>query len=474
MRLLWAVALLLSVFAPAAAVQASPTALTRAGAAVAELNRVLDALDDSDRLFSDPSVAWDTTGKLLWVNQGPTPAQPMEFVLGHQQYSDVDAGLTYIALDFSGPESSFKRSTVLRHSDPSTDLLEYTALSPLAVVRHLTHRPGDLRLLTGGEGRTLIAGPMMGRVVELEIGSEGLPQALSYVFEDDLLGDSVRRFEYLAYRQQDGWNLPRRVRQLDAGRVVRDASVAAFGVGAGRPEWTNGLEPRQAHPADSSSGFAVEPIAQGVYYLKQHGNSDYHGLGVELADGWMVLETPYAIGDGTELRNALAAISAKPIVYVAVTHHHDDHSAGMAAFRADLVTVLATPGNVGFFRTRMAAPRKFSATVSRARVVALSPGQTIGPVKFLTLDASPHAEEMLLFYFPEQQILFHSDLGRFNDGGSVEPARAQTCALWSFIQHNKLAVDRIYSGHGRPGTIGDLRNSIAMRDTPCPQKRTDG
>ncbi len=467
-RLLSIPALLASAPAAAGTAQASPDLIPRAGAAVAELNRALDRLGGSHRVASAPSVAWETKGKLYWLNQGPTPEQSMEFELRQRQYSDFEAGLTYVAFDFSGPESSFERSTVLRHSDRSAELLEFLALSPIAVLRQLAASPADLRPVSRGDGRTVIAGPMLDRLVELEIGADGLPQALSYVFQDDLLGDAVRRFEYLDYRRQDGWNAPRRVRQLNAGRVVRDAAVEGFGIDDGRPEWAQRLEPEQAHPPDSSTGFAAERIAPGIYHLKQYGNSDYHGLGAELADGWMVLETPFAIGDGAALRKALAAISPKPVVYAAATHHHDDHSAGMAALRDDPVTVLTTPGNVGYFRTMIEATRNFSPPGGNPRVAALSPGQRVGPVQFLTIDASPHVKEMLLFYFPEQRILFHSDLGRFNQGGSVEPARPQTCGLWTLIQREGLAVERIYSGHGRPGTIDDLRRAIELRDTPCP------
>ena len=370
MRLLRALSLLAAASMPLASMQASPQAVDHAGEAVAKLNHALDALSDADRVSSAVSMAWETQGKQYWLNQGPTPSQPMEFELRQRQHSDFEAGLTYVAFDFSGPESLFQRATVLRHSDRSEDLLELLALSPIAVARQLATRPADLRLLTGSDDGAVIAGPLMDRLVELELDAQGLPRALSYVFEDDLLGDSTRRIEYLDYWQQDGWNVPRRVRQLDGGRLVRDAAVAGFAVDRALPGWAEGLQPRQAHPPDSPTGFAAERIAAGIYHLKQHGGSDYHGLGVELRDGWMVLETPLAIGDGTALREALAAISPRPIVYAAATHHHDDHAAGMAAFRSDGVTVLTTSGNVAYFETMMAASRDFSRLAAKARVVA--------------------------------------------------------------------------------------------------------
>ena len=44
----------------------------------------------------------------------------------------------------------------------------------------------------------------------------------------------------------------------------------------------------------------------------------------------------------------------KPVKYVVVTHHHDDHSGGLRSYIANGVTVVTTPANRKFFE-RMAA-----------------------------------------------------------------------------------------------------------------------
>lgn len=468
MRLILTLAMLaMSTTAHAQVRPPSAPAVARAASGLAEIDRAAAALGIPEAA-SGSSIGWEVEGTLYSPNQGPVPSEPAQQRLTHRQYGDFNSGETYVALAFSGPESAFERSTVLRHDRGGPDLLELTAISIPSVLRHLAAEPADLRVLSRDSRRTLIVGPMLGRLVELELGPDGLPRELSYVFEDDLFGDSVRRFEYSDYRRRNGRNLPGRIRQLEAGRIVFDAQLEGVAIDGGRPGWSAAIKPRPAHPPAESSGFAVERIAPGIHYVKQYGGSDYHGLAVETGEGWAVLETPGVLGDGTALREALFAISNKPIAYAAATHHHSDHSAGMAAFAGDPVTILTTPGNVAFFRTMMEAPRDFSRAAPRARVVALSPGQRVGPVQFLDAGPTAHVKEILVFYFPEHRILFHSDMGRFNDDGSVEPARPQTCTLVSFIERNGLAVDRIYSGHGRPGTMDDLKRAVAMRETPCP------
>ena len=455
---------LLALAAPAAAAQPGPPP-SRTAAELVE--RAAEALGGADRIRRVRSLAWETRGDLFWLNQGRTPDRPMELQLRQRQFAHLGERLVYVALDFSGPESSFERRTVLRSDGASADLLELASLSPVAVVRHLLDRPADLRLLDRPGAGSIVVGPFLGRLVELELGADGLPRSASYVIADDLFGDSVRRFDYLDYRARDGWMLPGRVRQTDAGRIALDVEVASFAADGARPLWSLGLEPRQAHPPGEAGSLIAEPLAPRVHFLRRHGGADYHGLAVELDEGWMVIETPAGIGDGSALRETLAAIADKPILYAAATHHHDDHSAGMPALAGEDVTVLTTPGNLDYFRTMVAAPRGF-ARGGAAHVVAVEDGQRLGPVQFLSVGPLAHAEEMLVFYLPEHRLLFHSDMGRFNDDGSVEPARPQTCALLAFIERRGLDVERIVSGHGRPGTVDDLRRSVALRETPCP------
>ena len=441
--------------------------ISEAAAAVAQLRRVASALGAADPA-SASSFAWQSEGTLYSPNQGPRPGVATEWKLRHRQFNNFEVGLTFVALDFGGPESSFTRSSALPHDSGAGDLLELTAPFPLSIVRLLAKRPADLRLVHSGGSGAVIAGPVIDRVVEMEVGADGLPRTLSYIITDPVFGDSVRRFEYLDYRRENGLVFAARVRQTDAGRPSHDMRVSGPAADAPRPGWSEGLTPRQAHPPSDSAGFRAEMIAPGIHLLRQIGGADYHALGVDLPEGWMVLETPDVIADGAEVRSALKAIADKPIVYAAPTHHHDDHSSGLVAFAEDDVTVLTTPGNVDYFEAMLAAQRDFSRPTVRARVSAVTPGPSIGPVRFLQIPALPHVEEMLVFYFPEHRILFHSDLGRFNQNGPPEPARAQSCALLGLIENGGIQVDRIYSGHGVPGTVDKLREAIALRDSPCP------
>lgn len=464
------IAALLFVSLPLAAQTGPATEETRA--AIAILRSAAEALGGGDRLMNARSTEIDLSGQLYWPDQGRTPAASMRF--GHRQrlFVDWQAGQVHALMDFEGPESSFQRRATLAVT-AGTDSLAYLALlSPHILVRQMLARPRDMRLVAREGGRATVAGPVYGRTILVVFDERHLPVAGQVMFNDVRAGDAVRSVRYAGYTNRQGWLVPQRVEQDDAGRQALDLAMDGFAHDGALPAWTQASAPAPPQPAAASAAaLNAQPLAPGIHLLRQHGGADYHGLLVELDEGLMLLETPSSMGSGDELRRLLPSLSAKPLVYLAATHHHGDHSGGMAGIAREGMTVLATEGNQAFFRDMVTVPRDFAGYAPRrgtpAMVRALRDGERIGPVQFLNPGSLAHADEHMIFYFPEQRLLFQGDMARFNDDGSVEPARPHTCALLSYIERTGLQVDRIVGVHGRMGTMDDLRRSAALRDPPC-------
>ncbi|HST91401.1 MAG TPA: MBL fold metallo-hydrolase [Brevundimonas sp.] len=380
------------------------------------------------------SLELDMTGRLMWLDQGRTPADAMTFAYRQRLFSDWRASRAVGLFDFQGPDSAFQRNVA---ADPANAnaLAGFAVLSPHAVVRELLSRRQDLRLErreAGGGG--VISGPVHGRNVEVVIDADGLIREVRSPYNDPMVGDAVRSYRFADYADRDGWRAPGRVEQWDAGRLTMEMSFTRFAPGAERPEWAAALAPPAAAatapsappaPAAAPRGLEARPLAPGVHLLHGHGGADYHGLLVEMPDGFMVLETPGAIRDGSELRRVVAGVSAKPILYAAATHHHGDHASGMAGVAREGVTVLTTPGNVELFTVMVGAQRAIAGMEQNGapRVRALADGEQVGPVQFFNIGSPNHAAEHLVFYLPQQKILFQSDMGRASDDGEAEPAR---------------------------------------------------
>ena len=92
-------------------------------------------------------------------------------------------------------------------------------------------------------------------------------------------------------------------------------------------------------------------LADGVYLFESGANS----LVVEFKDYVLIVE-PYAGGRGAKptITKAREMFPNKPVKYVVVTHHHDDHSGGLRSYIAEGITVVTTPANQRYFE-KMAA-----------------------------------------------------------------------------------------------------------------------
>lgn len=230
-----------------------------------------------------------------------------------------------------------------------------------------------------------------------------------------------------------------------------------------------------AMPADYSEFRAVpqsDPVqkhADGIYTVTAGG---YNVLFVDLADHIFVMETP---GNDNVSRQAIAAIKRtipnKPIRYVAVTHHHDDHAGGIRTYIAEGATILAVPNEKPFFEkvamakfalnpdTLARQPRPISVeTISGGRRV-LTDGKIT--VELRDIGNGPHAEQMLVAYFPAEKLIFQGDLLNRPPNGNKPIANDTSAHFLKWIDANKLAVEKVLMVHGPVTTIEEMRSAVA-------------
>jgi glyoxylase-like metal-dependent hydrolase (beta-lactamase superfamily II) len=210
-------------------------------------------------------------------------------------------------------------------------------------------------------------------------------------------------------------------------------------------------------------------LADGVYLFESGSNS----LIVEFKD-YLVIVEPYAGGRGPKptINKAREMFPNKPIKYVVVTHHHDDHSGGLRSYIAEGVTVVTTAKNKAYFE-RMAAgnftinrddqtqkkkPALFE-FVQNKKMTITDGDQTL---EILDIGPSPHAEEMLIAYLPKAKLVFQGDLVNLPNSGKYQPTTVieTTTHFFDSIKRLNLDVDRIAAVHGPTTTQVDLRQAI--------------
>jgi glyoxylase-like metal-dependent hydrolase (beta-lactamase superfamily II) len=291
---------------------------------------------------------------------------------------------------------------------------------------------------------------------------------------DPVDGDVVQETIFHGYRAVEGVMVPAGRRTRRGGDLTEDLTYsevrfntkpadAAFA----RPEGFEEL-PYPAPPPP----VRETRLAEGVYLFESSANA----LVVEF-DTYVVVVEPYNGGRGPKptINKAREMSPSKPVKYVVVTHHHDDHSGGLRSYVASDVTVVTTPANQKYFE-RMAsstftlnpddqtrAPRKpLFEFVTGGKRVFTDGRQTL---EVIDIGPGPHAEEMLVAYLPKEKLIFQGDLVNLPNSGKYLPSTVNETTLHFFdwLAKSGLEVTRVASVHGPSTTLEDLRAAVEKK-----------
>ena len=289
---------------------------------------------------------------------------------------------------------------------------------------------------------------------------------------DVFFGDVVFEMIYPSYRTENGQQIPTgritkvndemteelRFEQLAFNTALTDDK---FKIPGGMKEAT--------FPAPQP----FNKISENVYTVNAGG---YNVLVVGFKDYVFVMEAPN--GDNTS-RQAIEQIKKifpdKPIRYIAVTHHHDDHAGGLRTYIAEGATVISAPGEKTFFErivkskftidpdtlTRNPKDLKIETLANGKRV--LTDGTTT--VEIYDIGAGPHTEEMLVAYLPNEKMIFQGDLLNRPANGDYPIANDTTVHFAKWLEGKKLAVDKIIAVHGTISTMDELRQAVKEKET---------
>ena len=291
---------------------------------------------------------------------------------------------------------------------------------------------------------------------------------------DPYSGDVINEFIFPAYREQNGQLVPTGRIDKRSGDVMTDVKYLDVVCNASLTDddfkkLPDGIRPATPAPTNAPSSTKY---ADNVYTV--NATPDYNALVVGFKDYVFVMEAPN--GDATS-RRIIAEIKKlfpdKPIRYLAVTHHHDDHGGGIRTYVAEGVTVIGLPGEKTFFEKVMKSsftinpdaltlkpqPLKWESVEGRKRV--LTDGTTT--VELIDIGPSPHAEEMLIAYLPNEKLVFQADLLDRPTNNDPPTINDITVHFSNWLDMSKLDVVRVIAVHGPPSTRDELRQGVAEK-----------
>jgi glyoxylase-like metal-dependent hydrolase (beta-lactamase superfamily II) len=317
------------------------------------------------------------------------------------------------------------------------------------------------------------AGPTGTQFVLLFDSQTNLLTAWETMSSDPLFGDVTNETIFTGYTEAGGIQWPTGQMTKTGGVVTQDVRYS---------DWKMNAQPAAAAfepPADFASrpaparpsGITVNQVARDVYLMEGLGGGGYRVLFVAFRDFILVVEAPQneAVSRAA-IQKIRETVPGKPIRYIAVTHHHDDHAGGVRSYMAEGAAIVTTPGNLPYFRRSLSAPFTIapdSYAKNRPQVIgdAIQNKKavftdSVQVVELLDIGPSPHAQEFLVAWLPEHKILFQGDLHTDVNGGRGSETLAHF-AEW--IEKMKLPVEKILGVHGpAAATLADLQQAVAQ------------
>ena len=287
---------------------------------------------------------------------------------------------------------------------------------------------------------------------------------------DPLMGDAVQETIFPGYRLVGKLKVPTGRMTRRAGEILEEVTYEDVKFNT-RPADSFFVKPDgyDELPAPTPAPTKETKLHDGVYLFESGANS----LVVEFADYVLIVE-PYGGGRGPKptINKARELFPNKPVKYVVVTHHHDDHSGGLRSYVAEGVTIVTTAANQQYFE-KMAAS---IATINRDDQTKnkkkptfdfLQNGKRVftdgkQTVEIIDIGPSPHAKEMLIAYLPKEKLVFQGDLVNLPANGKYSPTtvNASTVHFFEEIKRRGWDVDSIAAVHGPATTLDNLAKAI--------------
>jgi len=311
--------------------------------------------------------------------------------------------------------------------------------------------------------------------------------------DHEFFGDMLIEADYLHYRDAaNGLKFPARIVQRRAGwptfemyvlganpnpanlqQLLAPPAGRGGGAPAAAPAGGRGAaDGRGAAPAAAPAaggrgqGGAPAPaaapnsekLAEGVFRI----NGAYNALAVEMADHVVLFEP-----GPQNLQRARAVITEtkrifpnKPIRYGVISHHHLDHTQGLAEVVAEGITIVTPAVNRNYLVSAMSAPRTLApdalAKSGRKPQVEGFVGDrrvfqdSTRTFEIHVIRALPHADGLVIGWLPKEKLLVYADM--FNlptdaTGPVPNPPVVGTQVFAANMERLNLDAERIMSVH---------------------------
>jgi len=215
-------------------------------------------------------------------------------------------------------------------------------------------------------------------------------------------------------------------------------------------------------PGDLEQVAAVTPdplstqeIDEGVFLI---GGNGTYALFVEMEDHVVAIGGTQTVPASiTEMRKEIAD---KPIKYGVLTHHHSDHVPGAAAYAEEGATIITFKENREVV-LKAAGDDQAKLEFVEDRMTLTDGNKTI---ELYNIGPTPHAENILIAYLPDEGIIFEADHFPQPRNGAIPPAVPATVAFAKRLNELELDYNKLIGAHSsRVASPEDVKTALGRK-----------
>jgi glyoxylase-like metal-dependent hydrolase (beta-lactamase superfamily II) len=404
----------------------------------------------------------DVPGERSRVEQTRTPNFPyFQGQAPQKQVLGVDKDVAYNV----APNGNATRASNAAGRDRRAEIYHH----PITIVRAALDPAAKLtNARTAGDQRVVDITTANGLAFTLAIdGSSELPARVVSMSENTNMGDVAIETSFADYQDVSGLKLPSRITTKTDKYTTAEIHLTKQTVDGDAGDLAAPSAAASAPPVTGPppANVTAEEVAKGIWLLA---GQSHNSVVVEFTDHLMLIEAPQndtrtlaVIAKARELR------PAKPLRYVANSHHHFDHSGGIRAAVSEGLTVITQKANAEFYRdmtsrSHTMAPDALSKNPKPLKLETVDDALVIKDdkmaVQLFHIAGNPHADTLLMAYLPRERILVEGDA--FSPGAAVQPYAAN---LLENIKKHNLRVDRVVPLHGTIAPFSELLKTQAVK-----------
>lgn len=301
-----------------------------------------------------------------------------------------------------------------------------------------------------------------------------LVDKISYLSYDELYGDVTTSFIYSEYNTNEDLTYPTSIQvEKINGKVIENVKILSMEVVSKnfnllkKPSDYKLEEPKE----ESKPEIKVTKYNEYIHFIDL-AHTDDKVMMVEIDDYVLVAEAPINSKNGELIISEVKKIApSKPIKYFVFGHHHPHYLGGLRAFVHQESTILCTDISEKYVEYIANVPHtiqpdrlQFEPKPIKTQIIkdSLSLGENKTMKIYFIGEKSAHTKDFLIYYFPNEKLLFQDDLCWIPSEGPITKASARQAGLYNAIKELGLEVDTIIQSW--PVTSHKVKTVIPFTD----------